>query len=244
MRSSSEWKLMTARRPPGPSSRRAVGSACSSDSSSSLTTIRSAWKTRLAGCPSPKRRGAGMAARTTSTRSVVRSNGCSAAPADDGPGDLPREALLAVAAEDVGELALAQLVDDVGGRPRRRDVHAHVERRIGRVREAALGPVDLHARDAEVEEDRVGLDVVVGQLAEHDGEVAAQEPRLDARVPLEPLEVRAHAGVAVDGDEAPPAAEVGREQLAWPPAPKVASTTVSPGCTARSSRTSSARTGT
>jgi hypothetical protein len=30
---------------------------------------------------------------------------------------------------------------------------------------------------------------------------------------------------------------------AWPPAPNVASTTVSPGCTARSSRTSSARTG-
>src|SRR5512134_1510918 len=31
---------------------------------------------------------------------------------------------------------------------------------------------------------------------------------------------------------------------AWPPAPNVASTTVSPGSTARSSRTSSARTGT
>src|SRR6185436_6414284 len=31
---------------------------------------------------------------------------------------------------------------------------------------------------------------------------------------------------------------------AWPPAPKVASTTVSPGVTARSPRTSSARTGT
>src|SRR5438093_13709876 len=31
---------------------------------------------------------------------------------------------------------------------------------------------------------------------------------------------------------------------AWPPAPKVASITVSPGCTARSSRTSAARTGT
>src|SRR5262245_40085961 len=30
----------------------------------------------------------------------------------------------------------------------------------------------------------------------------------------------------------------------WPPAPKVASTTVSPGCTSRSSRTSSRRTGT
>ena len=75
--SSSEWKLMTAIRPPGRSRRTAAGSACSSDSSSSLTTMRSAWKTRFAGWPSPKRRGAGIAERTTSTRSPVRSNGCS-----------------------------------------------------------------------------------------------------------------------------------------------------------------------
>src|SRR6187431_3481012 len=35
-----------------------------------------------------------------------------------------------------------------------------------------------------------------------------------------------------------------QSKRAWPPAPNVPSMTVSPGCTARSSRTSSARTGT
>ena len=34
------------------------------------------WKTRFAGCPSPKRAGAGIADLIVSTRSAVRSNGC------------------------------------------------------------------------------------------------------------------------------------------------------------------------
>ena len=42
-----------------------------------LTAIRKAWKTRFAGCPSPKRAGAGIAALIVSTSSPVRSNGCS-----------------------------------------------------------------------------------------------------------------------------------------------------------------------
>ena len=77
IRSSSEWKLITASLPPGRSISSASGSACSSEPSSSLTAIRRAWKTRLAGCPSPKRAGAGIAALIVSTSSPVRSNGCS-----------------------------------------------------------------------------------------------------------------------------------------------------------------------
>ncbi len=90
-------------------------------------------------------------------------------------------------------------------------VHAHVERRVGRVRETALRPVDLHARDAEVEQDRVRVDAVVGQLVEDDRGLAAQEARLDARVALEPFEVRAHGRVAVDRDEATVALQVSSE---------------------------------
>src|SRR5438876_8492836 len=72
---------------------------------------------------------------------------------DDRPRDLLRIALLAVAAEDRDQLALRSVVHEVargklGGR-----VHAHVERRVNSVGEAALGPVELHARDAEVEQD-------------------------------------------------------------------------------------------
>ena len=122
--------------------------------------------------------------------------------ADDRAGDLAREALLAEAAEDVGELALVRLVDEVAGRDGLGRVHAHVERGVDRVGEAALGPVDLHARDAEVEEDRVDLEAVLGELAEDDGEVAAQEPRAGAALAAEAVEVGARVRVAVDGDEA------------------------------------------
>ena len=111
----------------------------------------------------------------------MRSNGRSRAAADDRAGDRARVPLLAVAAEEERELALLRLVDEVargelGGR-----VHPHVERRVGRVGEPALGPVELHRGDAEVEQDRVGLDVVRGELAEHERELAAQQARLHAR---------------------------------------------------------------
>ena len=76
-RSSREWKLITASLPPGRSIENAAGRAASSEPSSSLTAMRNAWKTRFAGCPSPKRAGAGIAALIVSTRSLVRSNGCS-----------------------------------------------------------------------------------------------------------------------------------------------------------------------
>ena len=78
IRSSSEWKLMTASLPPGRSISNAAGSPTSSDSSSWFTSIRRAWKTRFAGWPSPKRAGAGIDALTTSTSCPVRTIGSSA----------------------------------------------------------------------------------------------------------------------------------------------------------------------
>ena len=49
MRSSSEWKVTTASRPPGASTRSAAASPATSSPSSSLTAMRSAWKVRVAG---------------------------------------------------------------------------------------------------------------------------------------------------------------------------------------------------
>src|SRR5665647_1740594 len=51
IRSSSEWKLIPARRPPGRSTRYASSRPRASDCNSSLTTMRSAWNTRRAGLP-------------------------------------------------------------------------------------------------------------------------------------------------------------------------------------------------
>ena len=93
-------------------------------------------------------------------------------------------------------------------------VHPHVERRVGRVREAALRPVELHGRDAEVEQDRVGAHAVGGELRKNDAEVAAQQSRLHARVLLEALEVGARGRVAVDRDQLAAPLQVGCEQAA------------------------------
>src|SRR5438552_19082662 len=68
---------------------------------------------------------------------------------DDRLRDLPRVPLLAVTLENRCEVPFCGLVDDsrrthLGG-----GIHAHVERRVSRVREAAFGAIDLHRRDAE-----------------------------------------------------------------------------------------------
>jgi hypothetical protein len=133
-------------------------------------------------------------------------------PAHDRLRDLPCEALLAIATEDRRQLALVPLVDDLARAQLARRIHPHVEGRVDCIREAALGTVDLHARDAEVEEDRIGLDAVRAELREDDGELASQEAGLHPCFTLEALEERAHGRIAVDGDEPPPALEVGGEQ--------------------------------
>ncbi len=137
-----------------------------------------------------------------------------AAASHDRAGDLPRVALLAVAAEDLCELALARLVHELACRELRGRVHAHVERRVGRVREAALGPVELHRRDAEVEQDRVRA---ARRCRRAGSSTTEKSPRRNrACTParrLEAVEVRARGRVAVDRDQLAAAAQVGCQQL-------------------------------
>ena len=93
-------------------------------------------------------------------------------------------------------------------------IHPHVERRVVGVGEAALGTVELHRRDAEVEQDRVGAEPALGELLECPRERAAQHRQLDARRQRagERLEVRRRIGIAVDRDDLAAAAQVLREQ--------------------------------
>ena len=82
----------------------AVSSASGSASSSPLTSMRMAWNVRLAGWPPVRRAGAGMAAVTISASSAVDSIGRAATMA----AAMRRgEALVAVAADDAGELSTA-----------------------------------------------------------------------------------------------------------------------------------------
>ena len=53
----------------------------------------------------------------------------------------------------VVRLVLVVAVDDVGGGEVLLGVHAHVERRVEAVREAALGPIELRAADTEIHQD-------------------------------------------------------------------------------------------
>ena len=116
-------------------------------------------------------------------------------------------------------------------------VHAHVERRVDRVREAALGPVELHRRDAEVEQDRVGADAVRRRAA---ASTTPKSPRRSractpARFSKRSKYVRAVGSRSI-AISLPRPCRSAASSAAWPPAPKVASTTVSPGLHARGAR--------
>src|SRR5829696_9084469 len=73
---------------------------------------------------------------------------------DDGAGDGSGAALLAVVIEYVRELGFGRAVDEVGG-ARAIALHAHVERAVVPEREAPLRLVELHGRDADIEDDTV-----------------------------------------------------------------------------------------
>ena len=96
----------------------------------------------------------------------LEGGGESAAAADDLPRDPLGVALLAVLAQRAREAAALPRVDDLGGGQLLRRVHAHVERRVVGVGEAALARVDLHRGHPEVEVDEVGLEALLLQQLE------------------------------------------------------------------------------
>ena len=88
---------------------------------------------------------------------------------DDGPDDPIGELLLTPPTQDPGELVRIRGVEELGCSRPVALVHAHVEWRVDRVGESALGPVDLQAGQPEIEQDRVG--VGVAEVVEHLGKL-------------------------------------------------------------------------
>src|SRR5271157_6030808 len=121
---------------------------------------------------------------------------------DDGAGDAARGALLAEMEEHIGDCRLVLVAQNVSGGPTLAS-HAHVERRVETQREAALGLIELHRRDADVENDAV--DRRDAEFPYDRVEVA--EPRLDDAEPAAGKRDEAGAGangrrVAVERDDA------------------------------------------
>ena len=87
-------------------------------------------------------------------------------------------ALLAESEDDIGEIALARRVDDIG-RARAVAAHAHVERPVEAEGKSALAAIELHGGDAEIEHDAV--DRVVAGIARDGVEIG--EAVLDQRQP-------------------------------------------------------------
>ena len=83
-----------------------------------------------------------------------RRDRCLAPGFDDGARHGARASLLAIVVDDVGEHALIGLVDELG-RALAARLHPHVERPVIAEREAALGLVELHRGDADIEHDAV-----------------------------------------------------------------------------------------
>ena len=212
MRSSSEWKVMTTTRPPTASASSAAGSARSRAPSSSLTSMRSAWNVRLAGWPPVRRVAAGIGVADQLGQPGGVREGLPGPLALDRGGDPGGEPLLAVDPQHAGEVLRRVGVDDVGGGARGGRVHPHVQRGVGGVAEAALGPVELQRGDAEVEQHALHLGDAepvedVGQLVEdggHEGDPVAVAGGLDPAGGL-----GAGVGVAVEADQ--PEAGVGVE---------------------------------
>ena len=163
--------------------------------------------------------------------------------------DLARDpvgvALLAVLAQHAREAAAVPGVDQLGGGQLLRRVHPHVERRVVGVGEAALARVDLHERHAEVEVDEVGLQALLGQLAQAVLEVGADEARLARDLGGQLGERLLGQRVAVDRDQRArpgrgarrPAARGRRRRACSRRRP-------GPGCGSSASISSPARTGT
>ena len=113
----------------------------------------------------------------------------------------PRPAFFAIVIEDVGEFRLRRLVHEVG-RADALALHPHVEGAVLPERKPALGLIELHRGDPDVEDDTVGA----GNALRRNDFFEVPEPPRDKGEPAllrsgELRTCRDRFGIAVDGDE-------------------------------------------
>ncbi len=147
--------------------------------------------------PAPGGRGDAGADRVHELRARVHR-----ASSDDGARNAARKALFAVRGDDVRQVLFGVGVQHLLRGQLLGAVHAHVERRVGPVREAALGSVDLRATQAQIEQDAHDVPLALGA---HDvGEVLEPAPHDSGSSPepVERLPSRCHGvGITVDAEQ-------------------------------------------
>ena len=187
-----------------------------------------------------RRVAAGMASRTSSASRAVEVSGARARSRTMASAIRRGEPLVAVLAQHPRQCPAVVAVDDVGGGRTAGRVHPHVERRVLRVGEAALGVVELQRADAEVEQDARRRSPDRGRPARPAGRRTRRGRGSPARRTARarcPLRRRASGSRSSPTSRADGAAR--SSASACPPMPTVQSTTTAPG--ADSAGTSRAR---
>ena len=151
------------------------------------------------------------------------------AAAHDRARDRPGVALLAEVAQRARQTALVPLADELARGQLLLGVHAHVQRRLVGVGEAALARIDLHRGHAQVEVRRVGLHSLLREQLQCLGIARANEAQRAADVLGELLEARSASGSRSIAISVPDDPSRSATRRACPPSPNVQSITVWPG---------------
>ena len=199
MRSSSEWNAITTSRPPGLRMRSAAGNARASSPSSSLTKMRSAWNVRVAGWMSP-----GLARTTRATMSAscrVERIGASLRALTIARAT-PRACRSSPSVAMMVARSRSEATATTSAALTARPPHAHVERPVAAEGKSALGLVELHGGDADVEQHAVdgGKPNLLGHPVER-RKVVLDEVQPAARGLDQVGAERDRALVAVDADD-------------------------------------------
>ena len=103
--------------------------------------------------------------------------------------------------EHVGDLFLGRIVEEIGG-ARPVLAHPHVERTVGLEGEAALGLVELHRGDADIERHAVDLvDVAVGKRLTHPGETLRNKRQAPPARSGQGLAILDRLGIAIESED-------------------------------------------
>ena len=197
--------------PPGRSIASAAASVASSWPSSSSTVIRRAWKTRFAGCPSPKRAGVGIAILIVSTSSPVRVKGAPRADersrAQSGRQSAPRRSGGRRASSRSSQVSTSSAAEGSEEGSIRMSSGASVAYENPRSGRSTC--IDETPRSSRIASAVTSLTTT----AQDDREISSQEAHLEAACrSLEPIEIASGARIAVDRHELPTSTEIGGEE--------------------------------